>query len=173
MQGDDSAFEAIYNRYAVKLLAMACRKVADRSAAQDMVQDIFMNLFRMRSNLPEIQSLKGYLFGSLRNAILNYYHRESLTRRHHDILELATQRSDDSFLQKLYARELSEHIAGIITKLPPQRRLVFQLSREEHLSNRQIAERLNISENTVEQHMRKALQFIRFSLSESKLDSRN
>ena len=76
------------------------------------------------------------------------------------------QKSDDSLLSNLHAKELEEKLGVAIETLPQQCRTVFKLSRQEHLSNNEIASRLAISENTVEQHMRKALRLLRISLGE-------
>jgi len=148
------------------LLALACKKINDHEMAQDMVQEIFIRLFNTRKNLLEIGSVKSYLYTSLKNSIFNYYRKQLLNRRYEEFVLNTKQKSDDSLLAALHAKELEEKLNVAIETLPPQCKTVFKLSRKEYLSNNEIACRLAISENTVEQHMRKALRLLRISLGE-------
>lgn len=165
-QGNDGAFELLYKRYVVQLLAFTRKKIDDHEAAQDLVQEIFIGLLGRRDNLQELVSVKSYLYSSLKNGIFNYYRKQLLTKRYEEFVHNTKQKSDDSLLSTLHAKDLEEHLTRVIETLPQQCRTVFKLSRQEHLSNNEIARRLLISENTVEQHMRKALRILRVSLGE-------
>lgn len=150
----------------VQLVAVASKKINDPETAKDLVQEIFTTLLTKRDDLVEIVSLKAYLYTSLKHAIFNHYRKELTNKRYEEFALNTSLHSDDSLLSRLHARELEEHLAEAIETLPPQCKTVFKLSRQEHLSNSQIATRLQISENTVEQHMRKALRILRVSLGE-------
>ncbi len=164
-QGHLQAFDVLYERYYIKLVNIAWKKTGDPQIAQELAQDVFVALYKQLPKLkPEI-SLDGYLYISLRNRVFNH-HRSLLVqekRQHQSTYNLIPVRNTAS-CEPLEAKELELEINKKIHSLPPQCRTVFLLSREERLTNKQIAERLNISVNTVEQHMRKAIAFLRNSL---------
>jgi RNA polymerase sigma-70 factor (family 1) len=165
-QGNDAAFETFYKRHIVQLLGAACKKINDEEAAKDIVQEMFLSMISNRDKLPEIDSPKAYLHTSLKHSIYNYYRRELVSKRYEEFAVTTATGTDDTLLHQLHAKELETQLVLAIETLPPQCRHVFKLSRQEFLSNSQIAEKLQISENTVEQHMRKALRLLRISLGE-------
>lgn len=148
------------------LLGVACKKVNDSEAAKDLVQEIFTTLVSKRDDLLEIVSLKAYLLTSLKYAVFNHYRKELVNRRYEEFAMNSNAQIDDSLLPSLHAKQIEEQLAIAVDKLPPQCGTVFKLSRQQHLSNAEIALQLNISENTVEQHMRKALRILRGSLGD-------
>jgi RNA polymerase sigma-70 factor (ECF subfamily) len=163
-QGDEKAFDAIYERHFIRLVNLAHKKTGQLEASQELAQDIFISLFRQLPGLQENTVLENYLFVALRNRVYNY-HRQQLARL----------RKEQAFMQeapvstrennvRLELKELETFVRNKIQELPAQCRAVFLLSRENQLSNKEVAERLNISVNTVEQHMRKALRILRASL---------
>ncbi len=143
---------------------LAHKKTGQLEASQELVQDIFISLYRQLPALKEDTQLDNYLFIALRNRVYNF-HRQ----------QLAQLKREQAFMQVLPAgprenygllevKELETFLQNKIRELPTQCRAVFLLSRENQLSNKEVAERLNISVNTVEQHMRKALRILRSSL---------
>lgn len=111
-------------------------------------------------------SLDGYLFISLRNRIFNH-HQQLLTRKKHEkAVMLSMTMVTDTVGEELDSKQLNEKIRERIGRLPPKCKDVFLLSREERLSHKEIAERLNISINTVDQHIQKALRVLRETVNE-------
>jgi RNA polymerase sigma-70 factor (ECF subfamily) len=163
-QGDEKAFDIIYERHFIRLVNLAHKKTGQLEASQELVQDIFISLYRQLPGLQEDTQLENYLFIALRNRVYNF-HRQ----------QLAQLRKEQAFMQDLPVstresngmlelKELETFLKNKVQELPAQCRTVFLLSRESQLSNKEVAERLNISVNTVEQHMRKALRILRSSL---------
>jgi RNA polymerase sigma-70 factor (ECF subfamily) len=140
------------------------QKTGDRDTAHELVQDSFINLYKHKSSAPEIKSVRAYLYVILKNNILNHYRKESARKKYQEYLAVHTSPLDHSTELTIESRELERQLNDEIEKLPPKCRAVFKLSRKEHLSNKEIASRLGISENTVEQHMRKAIRDLRSSL---------
>jgi len=162
--GHEYAFDLIHRRYSVKLLGIAMQKTGDEDAAKEIVQDVFVTLFKNKASCDKISSLFAYLYVILKNRVLDW-HRHNLV--HNKYVAYATStaiEADFSTQHWIETRELEQQLNAEIEKLPPQCRTVFKLSRQEHFTNREIAAHLEISENTVEQHMRKALRILRTSL---------
>lgn len=163
-QGDEFAFEVIYKRYAAQLLSLAMRKTNDRDISEEFVQDTFLTLYNNRKDVSKISSVAGYLSTILKNKILDHYRHSLVHKKYEAHLAIYYEEKDITTEQSLEIKDLENHLISDIEKLPPQCRNVFKLSRQEYLSIKEIANRLDISENTVKQHMRKALRLLRLSL---------
>jgi len=163
-QGNDSAFESIYRRYARQLLVIAMRKTGDREISEDIIQDVFLSLYDNKRNAHNLNSLPAYLYVILKNEILTHYRRSLVSKKYEDRLVLSYREQDDTTQDLIETKQLEQLLIEEIEKLPPQCKTVFKLSRHQHLKNKEIATRLNISENTVEQHMRKAIRILRGAL---------
>lgn len=168
-QGDDKAFDALYLRYIGLLISEATKKVYSIDEAKELVQDVFLKLYLRRDGLNTISSLKSYLLTALRNRIYNHY-QKLLSKAKYEKSASNNRSSVTDDLQDDYeAKELNKLIQEKIQMLPAQCRKVFLLSREEQLSYKEIAEQLNISVNTVDQHIQKALRLLRASVGSTLL----
>ncbi len=163
-RGDESAFTEIYTRYSRKLLAIAFNYSKNPDLAEEIVQDIFFSLWERKTSL-NIDSLAAYLATAVKFAIFKQIYsqkkREELAKNNYAIETIV------SVEDKIDAKFLDEYIQGIVETLPEKCKLVFQYSRNAYLSNKEIADKMQISEKTVEAHMTKALRTIRNNLSKS------
>ncbi|HVT86389.1 MAG TPA: RNA polymerase sigma-70 factor [Chitinophagaceae bacterium] len=162
-QGDEKAFDCLYKRYVVYLINIAAQKTDSLDTAKELVQDVFLSVYQRRDELHTTSSLKSFLYVALKNKIFNHY-RNLFSKWKHERnasnqLRVVTNNLHDEY----EAKELELQLHEIIQELPPQCRKVFLMSREEQLSHKEIAERLNISPNTVDQHIQKALRILRSS----------
>ena len=159
---DRSAFEWIYFRYYSKLLQVAYTKLADEQLAEEVVQDVFVNLWRKRASLDPEGEIYPYLYATLRNRVLHelrtLFNKEKHLSPWQDGIDIAENITPED---KLIASETAENIQAIIDSLPSQCRTAFLLSRQQQLSNKDIAIEMGISVNTVEKHIGKALRIIR------------
>ncbi|WP_410222492.1 RNA polymerase sigma-70 factor [Pedobacter sp.] len=157
LEDDEYAFKQIYKRYAPRLYAAAYNLFRDKPLCEDLIQELFADLWIKRKNL-NIKSLKPYLYTSAKNRALMAM-RSGRTMLSETALEklIADYATDD----RLNIRELNDILNKSIDSLPDKCREIFRLSRNEHLSNKEIAERLNISIKTVENQMTIALRKLR------------
>lgn len=163
-QGEERALETIYRRYWRQLYDAAHAILKDEAACEDIIQEVFLNLWLRRENLELHSSLAGYLFTSVRHEVFRQIRSGRVREDLFDHLFERIQAGPD-YLDIEY-RELRLQISLIVERLPEKCRAVYKLSREEHLSHKEIAEQLNISTKTVENHLTKALSFLRLSLGQ-------
>lgn len=148
----------------VPLTAIAYNKTGDREVAEELVQEAFINLYKHKNSIEVNTSVKAYLYIILKNKITDYYRREVMHQRYAEYIVNHTSAEPLSPLVYVETRELEKILKDAIAALPPKCQEVFRLSRESYLSDKEIAEQMDISLKTVEQHKSKALRILRGAL---------
>jgi len=146
------------------LTRIAFNKTGDREVAEELVQVTFINLYQHKMSLDANTSIKAYLYVILKNKITDFYRQEVVHQRYVDYVVNHTPPETVSPLAWVETRELEKTLRDAIDKLPPQCRRVIKLSREQYLSDKEIAAEMGISLKTVEQHKSKALRLLRGAL---------
>jgi RNA polymerase sigma-70 factor, ECF subfamily len=167
--GDHAAFKALYDRYADVMFAFAYSSLRSRDEAQDVVQDIFLNVWKNRSRWELTTSIRAYLMRGVFNRVA--------TLRRHLRVELAgedtiVREADESGWayrtsadRNLDASELAEALERAVSSLPPRAQQAYRLVREQHMSYVEAAHVMGITPHTLEQHMMKALKSLRNDLA--------
>ena len=164
-QGDIDALDTLYVRYAPRVYDFSLRFLKNETEAEDVMQDIFLQVWENRSLMGQVLSIRAYLFRMTRNAIFNRFKRSKMHLqyiRHSETRE--TELSVDPG-GRITTEDLLEMIELAIENLPEQCRRVFKMSRYEHMSYNEIAENLGISPHTVQFHISVALTRLRKILS--------
>lgn len=165
-QGDSEAFEEVFRRFWQELLDAAYRRVKSQETAMELVQSLLVNLYLKRETIVLRTSLRNYLHISLKNKVLNTIRAELVRSNYQQHMLADNNRHEPDAAAMLQLKELQEQIDASYAGMPEKCREVFYLSRKEHLSYQDIAQRLGISVNTVEKHMVKALKILRSRLKE-------
>lgn len=163
-QNEEEALTIIYKEYWQIMYMAAYNLVKDRSVCEDIVQEVFISLWQRREKLQIKTSLKSYLYTSTVYKVYDHFskNKKMLKDELFDNFENKIEASNPE--TKLMHEELIRHLDAIVDSLPDKCREVYKLSRENMLSNKEIAEQLNISQRTVEGHISKALKILKESL---------
>jgi len=163
-EGDRPAYIEIYTRYNSLLYLYAYKKLRNTEEAKDVVQDVFIQLWNRHQQLSFDTSLAGYLYQSVRNRALNIFAHQQIEQKYIDSLNsfLTTQTSGTDYL--IREKDIAALIEKEINALPPKMRQVFLLSRKDHKTYKEIATEMNISEDTVNTQMKRALKTMRDKL---------
>ncbi|MDB5133412.1 MAG: polymerase sigma-70 factor [Mucilaginibacter sp.] len=164
--GDGHAFTEIYNRYWKKLFSVATNKINDLNEAEEIVQDIFVSLWKRRDDLCVIDTLSSYLAVSVKYRVIKILDKRYNQQKYSDFTRGTTNIVDNSTEQWLEFEELRGRLMEFVADLPEKCRLAYRLSRESGLSQKKIAVKMGISEKTVEAHLGKALKILRTRLSQ-------
>lgn len=162
--GSENDFEEIFRDHYSALCSYANMYLNDVDASEDMVQEVFLKLWKSKESLQIRTSMKSYLFRAVRNACLNMIDHINIREEYKKFNIREVQEDESNFTDESIVSELEEKIRKTIDTLPVERRKVFVMSRYEGLKYKEIAEKLNISVKTVENQMGKALQFMREKL---------
>ncbi|WP_020529131.1 RNA polymerase sigma-70 factor [Flexithrix dorotheae] len=157
--------ELLFKSYYSQLCNFVFQMVKERDTAEDIVQEVFLKVWKNKENLDPEKSIKGYLYRSASNATLNFLEKHQrnvpMEESHLQSSELTKNETEET----LGVKEIEEKISQAIDTLPPQAKTSFIMSRYEEMSYAEIAEALGISVKTVEKHMGRALSQLRKSLN--------
>ncbi|MGO4290233.1 RNA polymerase sigma-70 factor [Chitinophaga sp. RAB17] len=161
-EGNGHTFAEIYDRYWKKLLAIAYAHCRNKIIAEEIVQEVFISLWKRRQELC-IDNIDAYLATAVRLSVFKQYLRQ---KRRDQIIEQTADRGIVAWdEEKIYTRFLQQQINGIVETLPDQCRLVFKLSRVEGLTIPEVALKMGIAEKTAEAHLTKALKVLKLKLN--------
>lgn len=164
---DEDAYEKMFFHYNDALFNLAVCFVKEEAVAEEIVSDTFINIWRNRSRLPEIENLKIYLYVSVKNFCIKHLTRNKQVNDFSmdDLLlenVAATSRSPEDLM---VSKEVLKYLHQAVENLPPKCRLIFKLVREDGLKYKEIAQLLNISIKTIDAQMAIAAKKITQSLS--------
>lgn len=165
--GNHDAYTEIYDRYNGHLYIFAYKRLKNREEAKDVIHELFLKLWTDREIIAEKYTLIAYLYASLRNRIINLIARQKVSTKYLEsfnqyLVEFCNNDTDFLVRQADLQQLIEEEIAG----LNPKTRKVFELSRQSNLSRKEIAEKLDISEETVKSHMHSALKVLKMKLGD-------
>lgn len=165
-QGDEKAFEVIYWKYSSWVFNFIHSLLYDKSLAEDLTQTVFLKIWEKRMTIDPDLGFDSYLFAIARNLVYKETENRLQSEQFNMILKDRSLDTDTLMEENIDAESLREYIDTLVEQLPPSRKDIFYLSRRQHLSNKEIATRLFISEKTVETQLYRALRFIKQKLSE-------
>lgn len=159
-------FAQVYEQYWETLLKYVIRILPDEDEACDVVQETFLTLWELRNTIPKLKSIKAYLLVIARNLAFKQLRAKLATT---DMIDFYAAQYADTYHrmdQHLESKELGVALEEEIQQLPEKMREVFLLSRQQHLSYKEISERLNISDKTVKKQIHNALKLLRMKVDE-------
>ena len=162
--GDEQAFASLFNKHWSPLFSLAYRLLRSYDDAQDIIQNVYISIWERREELVFTHSIEHYLLQATRFQALKKLNNilgdpQSLDRVREDFLPVF-----DAISDRLVERDLYKEIDGVLETLPVRTKEIFLLSRRQHLTITEIAERLGISEKTVRNQLHLALKALRPSI---------
>jgi RNA polymerase sigma-70 factor (family 1) len=169
-QNNEEAFTQIYRRYWESLFITAVKAVRAKEQAEDILQDVFLSLWNRRKDVVIEHSLGAYLHTSVRYKVIHYIEK-NITRKDYLVLltEMAVHSNFTSPELQFQVKELKQILHNAVATMPPKMQQVYNLSRTNHLTHKEIAAELNISTETVKKHIQHALQILKEALDQNKI----
>ncbi len=167
-KGDMAAFDAIYERYAKRLYGFVLRYIKQEEDAKEIVQEVFITIWETREKIETYYSFESFIFTIAYNSTISLLRKKISESKYIDHLKsLQYLESDDNVTNEIHFQEINEQVQKLINQLTPRQREVFKLSREEGLTHKEIAEKLNISTNTVKNHLVSTISFLKSNIDNS------
>lgn len=162
--GDRAAFAEIYERYWKTMYFHALKMLGDEDDAKDLVQELFASVWARAASIPFNNNLSGYLYISARNKIINLIQQRKVRRDYLSGLASFAEEASNGTIEQIDEKELLLIVEKEIQALPNKMRQVFELSRKQYLSHKEIADELDISDKTVKKQIGYAIRMIKLKL---------
>ncbi|WP_097132290.1 RNA polymerase sigma factor [Pedobacter xixiisoli] len=166
-EGDAAAYTEIYDRYFQLMFVFAYKKLRDEELAKDFVQEQFTGIWHRRESLSVEGNFSSFMFTSMRNRMLDYFAHQKVRNRYVDFLASYSLQSSKSTDFLIREKQMSDYIERQIVTLPSKMRHIFELSRKQHLSHKEIAAVLETSEHNVSKQITNALRILKVKLGRS------
>jgi len=166
-KGSMRAFETLYGRHSRALLWKLRRMVKDPQEADELLQDLFVKVWERRAEIEIELSFEAYLHRIAQRMAIDYFRKISRQSIHYERYRLGLTEEVNNTEELLEANETKKLLDQAIARLPEQRRRAFTLCKIEGKSHREAAELMNISPNTVHNHLVKAAAFVKNHLEQS------
>ena len=162
--GNMLAFDELYRKYIRRLYRFSYSILKSREEAENIVQNVFLNLWQNREKAEKISSVKYYVFTIAYNSAISIIRKKARESQFIEYVKTLQDMKEEPVDLQFEYKELDERVSAIINSLPVRQKEVYQLHRIGGLKYAEISERLNISINTIENHMSRALKTIREKL---------
>lgn len=159
---DERAFELLIAQYSSVLYGHVLSYLKDPGRAEEITQDIFLSIWNLRAQLPAVDHFRAYLFRAARNRTISAFRTQLAHTVSTEELEIESSYSTPA--EKIEYEELTAAVLHALDKLPPRRKEIFLLSRQQGKTHEEIARSLSISRSAVNQHIIEALIFLRTHL---------
>ncbi len=165
-KGDMAAFDSIFNRYFNRLHRFVIRYVKSEEDADDIVQEVFIKIWELRMKIDVYSSFDSFLYTIAYNTTISILRKRVTEKKAYEYLKSVQQiKTTNNVIDELHYKQIKGEFDLITNKLTPRQREIFILSREEGLSYKEIAHKLNISSNTVKNHLVSAVKFIKSNMN--------
>ena len=167
-KANSQALQAVHELYYSSLCHFAEGLLGEEPASQDVVTEVFVTLWKKHRDFETLQNIKDFLYISTRNACINYLKKQQRDSEMKIALaKYLSEEYEEFALNEMIRTEIIQQVHEAIEALPYQCRQIFKMCYEEGMKNSEIAEKFNISVNTVKNHKVKALQLLRLKFTES------
>ncbi|HEY5591077.1 MAG TPA: RNA polymerase sigma-70 factor [Paludibacter sp.] len=168
--GDILAFDQVYELYSHKLFSFVFKILKNEADVDDIVQEVFVKIWESRNKLEDYKLLNSYIFTIAYNNSIDLIRKRISNNKYLGHLKYsASINFTPTIVSQIEYNELNNQVEKLIANLPDRQKQVYLLHREEGLTYTEIAEKLGISKNTVENHMVKALKYLRQNMDNSLL----
>jgi RNA polymerase sigma-70 factor (family 1) len=165
--GDHAAFTEIYNRYWDVMFIHTIKMLRDEDEAKDLVQELFASFWAKSSTIEIKSNLSGYLYIAIRHKILNHIRQRKASDDFISLLGIYIEEHQNTTVELLNEKDLALALDREIMNLPAKMRQIFELSRKQKLSHKEIASELDISDKTVKKQISNALKIIRSKINDT------
>lgn len=162
---DKKSFDDLYFYYYPKLYAFSKTFLKVEDDINDILQEVFIKTWDNRKKIKDVETFNAWIFTITKNSVVTYF-REKIRQKDFESRVRKMAVGELVFNDSLEYKDLKERVDQLVEQLPEKRKMVFKLSREKGLSNREIAKKLEISIKTVEDHMLYSLRFLRNNLKD-------
>jgi len=167
-KGDLIAFDTIYSKYSHKIYEFVLRYLKQDEDAEEIVQEVFIKIWESKSKIDIHLSFESFLFTIAYNTSISLLRkRVSETKSREYLRSLQQINTTEDAIEEIQFKELNDKLQSLVNQLTPRKKEIYLLSREEGFTHKEIAQKLNISENTIKNHLVTTLKFLKSHIDSS------
>lgn len=166
---EKQAFKQLYEKYAPRIYHFSQSYLKNLNDSEELVQNVFLKIWEKRCTLDTSQNIKAFVFKIAVNTIYDFIRRKNIENAFADYARLNFKTDENFTWHAVIYAEMEERLQELVAKLPEQQQKIFQLSKMEGLDNEEIAQFLKLSKRTVENHLYRALSFLKKHLNSDPL----
>jgi len=158
---DKKAFQKLFEKYAPRIYHFSFSYLKNENDAEELVQNVFLKIWDKREFIDTSQNIKAFIFKIAVNTIYDFIRHKNIEHAFQDYARINYKTSDNFTWHSVIFEEMQGTLNNLVTLLPDQQQTIFRLSKQDGLTNDEIAEKLNLSKRTVENHLYRALSFLK------------
>ena len=167
-KGDMTAFDAIYNKYCHKLHKFVFMFLKQEEDAEEIVQEAFVKIWESRGKIDIYSSFESFLFTIAYNATMSLLRKRITEAKSREYLKSLQQiDTAEQVINEIQFKELDEKVQSLLQQITPRQKEIYLLSREDGLTHKEIAQKLNISESTVNNHLVTTIKYLKSHIDSS------
>lgn len=159
--GVKEACQELFERYAPRIYQFSLSYLKNHQDAEELVQEVFLKIWEKRDALDKSKNIKAFIFKVAANAIYDFIRRKNIENAYKDFASANFESQPDSTWHQVIFDEMIDNLDILVKQMPAERQKIFRLSREDGLSNHEIALQLNLSKRTVENQLYRAIAFLK------------
>ncbi|MEZ5102897.1 MAG: RNA polymerase sigma-70 factor [Draconibacterium sp.] len=158
---DKKAFQELFERYAPRIYNFSLSYLKDKNDTEELVQNVFLKIWEKRDLLNASQNIKAFIFKIAVNTIYDFIRRKNIESAFLDYARLNYTTNENYTWHSVIFEEMQQNLNALLAQMPEQQQKIFRLSKLEGFSNDEIAKKMNLSKRTVENHLYRALTFLK------------
>ncbi|MFW5760900.1 MAG: RNA polymerase sigma factor [Cyclobacteriaceae bacterium] len=161
-QDDKKSFAELFKRYSKKVFQLALHYFHNEDDAEEIVQEVFIKIWIKRKSIQSPEAFSSFLYTTAKNMIFDSFRKEIKHKAYAEYLSKSSfHKQTENTEETIFYNDLEKIYTQLLEELPLKRKEVFTLSRQQGFSNQEIAEKMNISVKTVEEHIYQSLKFLK------------
>ncbi len=167
--GSKEAFRLLYDAFAPKIHAFALSYLKNEADSEELLQEVFLKLWEIRASLDSSKNIKSFLFKICTNLIYDMIRRKNIEKAYIDFAGMNDPTKSDTTWNEIIYNDMLSKLNHLVNSLSEQRQRIFRMSKEEGLSNEEIALQLSLSKRTVENHLYRVVSFLKEKFGQGSL----
>lgn len=159
--GEKNAYQELFERYAPRIYQFSLSYLKNKSDSEELVQDVFLKIWEKRETLDQSKNIKAFIFKIAVNTIYDFIRRKNIESAYKEFAGSNFESQHDSTWHQVIFDEMVDNLDVLVGQMPQERQKIFRLSREDGLTNEEIALKLNLSIRTVENQLYRAISFLK------------